>query len=445
MTSINTKDKANTMFKKLYLTATTLLLLLAVGIAQAHHIELYKGDMHVLKVGPIKRVAVGDGKLVSTSILENGQLLLLAEGTGETEIRVWLKTGKVRQFKVRVGENDLERESSEVRLLTRDLPGVKQRRVGAYIILEGIVDVEGKALIEAVGKLYKNLVDLTKPAQVSAEKMVYMQVKITEFNTSKVKNLGIAWQNSFNGPSAGIVSESISGRGSSVINNLPATEPIGLATVGAPTNANSSFGYFGIGTRITSAINLAKSSGDALILAEPVLSARSGGEAEFLSGGEVPLPVQSSTGEQNVEFKEFGIKLKLKPLADDRGNIVARVETELSTVDQSLAVNNIPGFRTRKAATDVSMKDGETLVISGLVNSEVAKNRSRLAGLGDIPVLGRLFRNNNFRNAKSELVIFVTPYIVDAESELNQAAIEHAENLRTDFFEALEQDNKILD
>lgn len=412
--------------------------------AQAHHIDLYKGDMQVLQLGAIKRVAVGDGKMISTSIIEDGQLLILAEDVGETQLRIWMKSGKVRVYKVRVAENDMAREAVEVRSLTKSLPGVTQRRVGQYIVLEGVVDEKGKALITQVKELYKQLVDLTKPAQVSAEKMIYMKVQITEFNTSKLSQLGIAWQNSINGPSAGIVAETMSGTGVSVIDNLPTTGGVSLSN-GAPTNARDSFGYFGIGSGIRSTINLAKSSGDALILAEPILSARSGGEAEFLSGGEVPLPSTSSLGSSEVEFKEFGIKLKFKPLADERGNIVARVEAELSTVDQSLAVNNIPGFRTRKAATDVTLRNGETVVISRLVNNEMAQDRSRLAGLGDIPILGRLFRSSNFRNAKSELVIFVTPEIIDTQSSVNAEAQAHADRLRETFFENIKKNKRILD
>ena len=442
--STTKNNKALNMFKnglRIFLFS----LLLVTSLAHAHHIDLFKGDMQVLKLGPIKRVAVGDGKMISTSIIEDGQLLILAEDVGETQLRIWMKSGSVRVYKVRVSENDVSRESAEIRSLTKSLPGVTQRKVGEKIILEGVVDEKGKELITQVKELYKNMVDLTKPAQVSAEKMIYMKVQITEFNTSKLSQLGISWQNAINGPSAGVVAETMTGGGVSVVDNLPTTGGISLPTTGAPTNARNSFGYFGIGTGIRSTINLAKSNGDALILAEPILSARSGGEAEFLSGGEVPLPSTSSLGSSEVEFKEFGIKLKFKPLADERGNIVARVEAELSTIDQSLAVNNIPGFRTRKAATDVTLKSGETVVISRLMNSEMAQDRSRLAGLGDIPVLGRLFRSTNFRNSNSELVIFVTPEIIDTTSSVNAEAQEHAEKLRETFFENIKKNKRILD
>jgi pilus assembly protein CpaC len=208
---------------------------------------------------------------------------------------------------------------------------------------------------------------------------------------------------------------------------------------------NNEFGFFGIATEIISSINLARNSGDAIILAEPSLSARSGGEAEFLSGGEIPLPVTSNDGQASVEFKEFGIKLRIKPTADDAGNIIAEVETELSTVDPSLSVGGIPGFRTRKASTDASLKNGQTLVISGLVNRELSDNTTGFAFLSKIPVLGALFRSKDFRNNKSELVIFVTPYIYDELSDINLKAIERSNRMRSEFLENIEQTADILE
>jgi len=272
-----------------------------------------------------------------------------------------------------------------------------------------------------------------------------MNVQITEFNTNKLKNLGINWQNSFNGPGLGFATEGLfEDTGElSVIESLPGS--VGFSFDNVTDASGELYGYFGIASQLTSTINLAKNNGDALILAEPSLSARSGGEAEFLSGGEVPLPVTGDDGQTSVEFKEFGIKLRIKPLADDRGNIIAEVETELSTVDSSLAVNGIPGFRTRKASTDVSLKNGETLVISGLVNKELSNNVTKLAFLGDIPILGSLFRSTDFRNAKSELVIFVTPYIYDEDSEVNKQAVNHAQELRQQFLDNINEDDDILE
>ena len=174
-------------------------------------------------------------------------------------------------------------------------------------------------------------------------------------------------------------------------------------------------------TEITSRINFLVNSGHALILAEPRLSAVSGGQAEFLAGGEVPLPTTGSLGQSNVEFKEFGISMKISPVVDSNNRIRASVETEISAVDNSVAVDGIPGFLTRRTSTEVSMNAGETLVISGLLDKQSSKDTEKLAGLGDLPIFGTFFRNNNVNEVDRELVIFVTPTVYDADSELNQA------------------------
>jgi pilus assembly protein CpaC len=412
-------------------------------------IVLYVGDIETLSIGSIKRIAVGQGSVLSTSILENGQLLLLAEEAGETKLRVWMKNGEVDTYKITVQQNDLIRQSKEVRELVQSFPSVTQKRVGSRIYLEGNVDQVGKDAITIIQSIYPDsLVDLTRVAQISSQKMIHMKVQITEFNTSKLKALGINWQNTFNGPSLGYATETVfedTGQ-ISVIDSQPSGVDLKFDnSTGQVDVSNGQFGYFGIATQVLSNINLAKNNGDALILAEPSLSARSGGEALFLSGGEVPLPVTSSLGQSTVEFKEFGIKLRIKPLVDERGNIVAEVETELSTVDTSLAVNGIPGFRSRKVSTDVSLKDGQTLVVSGLINKDFQDNTTGLAFLSDLPVLGPLFRSEEFRNSKSELVIFVTPYIIDEGNAINQKAIQYAKDLREGFLDNVQRDANLLD
>lgn len=405
--------------------------------------NLYVGEVKVIKVGEVDRVAVGNGDLLSTSILKNGQLVILAEGEGDTKLHIWTKDGKERQMKVMITKSDSQRELEEIQSLLKSLPGVNVRMVGGRPVVEGTVDSGGSSLLEVVGGVYKDLVNLTNLAQVGNQKMVYMNVQITEFNSSKLSELGINWQTNINGPSWGYAKETTDNSNSiSVLTNSGA--PLNVAQ-GGPITANTRLSYFGIASEMTSRINLAINNGDALLLASPILSARSGGEAEFLSGGEIPIPVSNGLGDTSIEFKEFGIILRIKPRADNAGNIVAQVETELSTVDDSLAVNNTPGFRTRKTSTDVSLRDGQTLVLSKLVSNEVTKNTTGIKFMSKIPILGALFRSTNFRNSRSELVIFVTPYIFDSNSEINKQAVTRAEELKRKFFNSIDKDASILD
>ncbi len=457
---------------------------LSVPAAGQKMLRMFVGDMQVLQPGPVRRVAVGIDKVISTSILENGQLLVLAEGKGETVLRLWLKDGGERSYKVVVDERDLGRASSEARAMLRNLPGVTLRRVGGNLIVEGEVDDEGKALIKQIGAVYRlvdlttirsnalvadllkpysdvtvrtvgkyavieghvskaqtaiiekvkkafpNVLDLTQQKRLDSKKMVYMKVQMTEFNRSRLRELGIAWDSSIVGPKGVFERNFVTERGLSVSPNIQ-----GVATAG----------YFGIATEIASKINLAVSNGDAILLASPTLSARSGGKAEFLSGGEVPVPVPGPNLTTTIEFKKFGIILKVAPEADERGNVLAKVETEVSTIDQSVSVENTPGFRTRRASTEVSLHSGQTLVISGLVNRELARDMSGLPWLHSLPVLGPLFRSTKFRDARSDLVIFITPIIQDPDQPLNREGVARAGALRKEFIDRLDLAPDILD
>jgi pilus assembly protein CpaC len=405
---------------------------------------MYVGEIKILRLGAIDRVAVGNSKLISTSALEGGQLVLLAEGEGVTSLHIWLQNGSELDYTVAVGATLTRKGTDEVRDLLRDVPGMEVREVGESIVLSGTIDPRWMPIIETVTGQYSGIMDLTQKTApiLPADKMVFMNVKITEFNTNKLQDLGIEWDNPIAGPSAAVNFEAV--------NNdqfrAQASDPPGVSFAADLPFANDTKGFFGIASEITSRINFLVSTGDALLLAEPTLSARSGGEAEFLSGGELPIPTTGALGQTNVEFKEFGISLRIRPVVDTENNIVARVFTEVSAIDSSVAVQGIPGFLTRKTETDISMRAGETLVISGLVNQDAAEDLSKLKFFGDIPVLGALFRSTNFRNRKSELVIFVTPTVVDATDEANRARMAKQNDLVRRFKAAVDsEDIEILE
>jgi pilus assembly protein CpaC len=256
------------------------------------------------------------------------------------------------------------------------------------------------------------------------KKMIYMKVQIIEMKKSLLENIGMQWPNSFSGPMLGFAG------------NLGSSKP---QTQGAlrgvlPMPLNGVQTYLGISSLINTTINLAKNNGDAYTLAEPELSARSGGEAKFLAGGQIPLPAQSAIGGGSVEFKDYGVRLMIKPVADDLGNISASIKTEISSIDTSVAVQGIPGFLTRQSETEVNMKNGQTLVMGGLVNTEMSNDASRVPGISNVPVLGRLFRSDNFRSGRTDLVILVTPTIIgDPSSSINRERIEKAMDMRERF------------
>ena len=463
----------------------------AVGANQSMTMSI--GEIKLLRLSPIERVAVGQSTVLSTSLLKNGQLLLLGEAEGTTTVHVWFESGKETQYTVRVSEKDQQTTAQTLNNLLSGIPGVQAEVVGDQIVLHGdvppeygpvvdavmvkypnVINVTSKIanivrellsdvggidvstvgthvvlrgdvskydvpVIEKVGKEFEEIMDLTTSSGLAEERMIFMNIKMTEFNKNKLKNLGINWTNPIAGPSVAFASD-VDG------NNVFRAPSESATFADLPLQVKTPIGYFGIATEISSRINFLVNSGDALILAEPRLSTRSGGEATFLAGGEVPLPTTGSLGQSNVEFKEFGISMKISPIVDSKDRISASVETEISAIDNSVAVDGIPGFLTRKTATEVSMNAGETLVISGLLDQQSSKDTEKLAGLGDIPILGTFFRNKNIRNVERELVIFVTPTVFDAHSELNQAFIRRRQQNIDAFKEAVnEPDLQILE
>ncbi|MEX2524210.1 MAG: pilus assembly protein N-terminal domain-containing protein [Gammaproteobacteria bacterium] len=437
------------MIKKQILAV--LLFALSWGGVHADEItELFAGEIKILQVKDIKRIAVGNASLVSTSLLTNGQLLLIGEAPGNTNIHIWFNDGTEDDITIRIkeGYGTLAHKADEVRSLLQDVKGLNVRVVGERIVLSGRIDRTYEDAIGTVSGAFPELMDLTRkldPAQydvleLPANKMVFMNIKITEFNKNYLENLGIQWDNPISGPSAAYALDLVDNDVFRVQSQAPSLGGL------EPGDASTPLGYFGIATEISSRINFAVNSGNALILAEPRLATRSGGEASFLAGGEVPLQTTNQLGASNVTFKEFGISLGVKPEVDQNNNIRATVTTEVSAVDNSVAVQGIPGFLTRKTTTDISMHSGETLVISGLINQQASKDINRLKFLSDIPILGELFKSKTFRDQKSELVIFVTPTVFDAESDLNQREINRRREGIQDALDAIDEDRlEIID
>ncbi|NQZ31305.1 MAG: pilus assembly protein N-terminal domain-containing protein [Oceanospirillaceae bacterium] len=451
--------------KNMFRVSLTLLVLSLSITVQADNFRLFVGQMKTLALPGIDRVAVGNSGLVSTSIMDNGELLVLAENAGDTEIQIWLKDGEVIAHKFYIIPANTARNVAEIRSIVGRVKGLSVRQVGSNIILKGAISHQASAIIKKVSSVYTNVLDLTTAtassdlaevfknmpnvivrnagnklvvsgdvsdedkAYIEAVKssypelldltnsnatkpMVYLNVKITEFSNKAAENLGVAWAGSAQGPS--LHSNTFNG---------DAYNPDGLPDL-----------TYGIVSSLTSILNFAISSGEALILASPTLSALSGSEAEFLAGGEFPVAVPDGNGGTAIEYKEYGIILKIKPVVDSQGRIIASIDIEISSIDSSVTVNGAPGLKKRKTTTEVSLKQGQTFAISGLVNREISKDISRFPFLSKIPVLGALFRSKNFADNRSDLIIFITPNIVDADSKLNTEQLAEAAAIETKFF-----------
>src|SRR5690606_24806400 len=190
---------------------------------------------------------------------------------------------------------------------------------------------------------------------------------------------------------------------------------------GGPVPLGSSLNLLSaINAGLNAQLRLMEQNGSASILAQPILSARSGAEASFLAGGEFPYSVSNING-TTIQFKPYGIRLEISPRVDHNGVIRARIMSEVSDLDLSVMGAAGPALRTRKTETEFNVMQGGTIVLSGLLTRDVNAAIDKVPFLGDIPVLGALFRSRRFQNNTTELVVCVTPHAAD-QPTLDQAA-----------------------
>jgi pilus assembly protein CpaC len=429
----------------------TILLLLSLIIVALHSsqtcaktyeevLEIYVGQTEILSHRGVSRVSIGSGDLASVKVLRDaGQILLIGKKTGLTDLRVWMRNKLQKHYLLRILDQPPEVAMEQVRKHLADIEGVSIKLVGDQVVIEGSSLRKSDQLrVEAVSKQFPNVTSYVTDGGITLHGMIHMDVKVVEVKKNELKKIGIDWADIINGPQYAAINDYVTNSVFRPVPGIDITNPGSL-----PLDVGSSNPYFGIATNLTSIINLMANDGNARMLAEPQLTCRSGGKAEFLAGGEVPLPIRNNDGSVSVTFKQYGIILKIEPESDPDGYISTHVSVEISTVDDSIKVLDIPGFLTRKTDTDMNVRQGETMVISGLVNTESAKAVDKLPGLGNIPILGELFKSRSFKNNETEMVILVTPHIIDPEHKINKQWIKRASELREQSSEDLEF--KLLD
>ena len=336
----------------------------------------------LLLMAEVRRAALGSGRVVSFATPERGQLLLFGEAPGETTAELWLADGTQHRLRIRVREQDLSRRLTEVQELLAGVPGVTARLSGRYVVLEGTrAGAADRARAAEIAALYPGEV-LDFVGEVDWETMVQMQVRLVEVRRDQLEKLGIRWDNEAAGPA--------------------------VSAVGGGGNGGLSV-RASLLSELTSRIDLLQQQGLAYTLAEPVLSSRSGDPARFVSGGEIPIPVTDGLGATDVQYKEYGLILQIRPHAGRDGTIHAEIDLELSQIDPAVRVGDYPGFIKRHTSTAFNVLDGQTMAIAGLMMRERGRDRSALPGLGSIPVAGALFRSRRRMQRETELLVLISP------------------------------------
>ena len=405
-------------------------------------VTMYQGQALVrMAPGPLRRVAVGDGKLIEVRTIGHRELVLIANKRGDTSLQLWMRDGSQRSVAVHVGLGNAGQTAVLVRKLLGEDSDISVNSIAGKVVLTGSnLSQVDMAHVAAIKKMYPQVLDFTTANAVQMKPMVMMKVRIMEFRKNAMNQIGIKWDSVIDGPSGGLVHD---WKTNAMYRMTPSTfsgiDGSGKA-VTLPLQVSGTAAYFGIATSIASKINLMMQTGNAWELAEPQLAARSGGVADFLVGGEVPIPVDQGLGSTSVQYKNYGIKLHIEPVVNSAGDISADLETEISRIDPSVTVNGYPGFITRRATAQVNVHTGQTIVISGLVDANAAKSFDKVPGLGQIPILGALFHSRDFQANRTDLVIFVTPLVVNPDSPENKKMIDKSNRLRDDFRKTIGSD-----
>ncbi|TWA90220.1 pilus assembly protein CpaC [Bradyrhizobium stylosanthis] len=236
--------------------------------------------------------------------------------------------------------------------------------------------------------------------QVAGSLQVNLSVRVAEVSRSAMKELGI--------------SLSASGQNGAVVFGFSSGKPGGSgASQGGGT---ASIGFGAGGTNISAVLDALANEHLASVLAEPNLTAMSGESASFLAGGEFPIPVMQDNRQVSVQFRQFGISLEFVPTVLNNNQINIRVKPEVSELSKEgeVSINgmSLPGLSTRRASTVVELASGQSFAIGGLIRRNFNTDITTFPGLGDVPILGALFRSSSFQKQETELVIVVTPYIV---------------------------------
>lgn len=376
-------------------------------------LTLEVGQAHLIEAPGVRRIAVGNGKTIQATAIDKRQVLVLPEAPGQSSLHLWPRRGPPLAYRIHVIPAETGRLLAGVQAMLGHEANLRVGIVGERVVVEGEQpSVAQAARLRTLMETYPALVNLV--GEAGRERMIAMDVRMVEIKRSALENIGVRWDPSANGPSFGIVGD---------IHRGSAFDPGGAAAgVGLETGSGVApfSALFGIATSIRSMINLLEQSGDAVVLAEPRLSCRSGATARFVAGGELPIPQAGNLGAIDVQFKEYGVKFDISPVAGSDGLIRAKVATEISSIDFDVQVKDVPGLLKRRAETEVSLREGETLIIAGLLRQDAAGHVDKVPGLGDVPVLGALFRSRMYREQQTDLVVFVTPrFIEDPELEAN--------------------------
>lgn len=358
---------------------------------------------------PAKTVFVANPEIADIQVPNPGSFLVYGKKAGTTMVFAITEAGGATSYTVRV-----IRQSGEIAAAVHNAVPKAQVRVSATangVTIAGSVDSprDAERLKAAARQFLGDKETINFDVTVTGEIQVSLRVRVAEVSRNIDKQLGVNWQGLFN--SGTLAVGLLTGRTpitTAVGNFVPANSPTTYGSVG--------FGYQSGNLNVSTLIDMLDQDGLASVLAEPTLTAVSGETATFLAGGEYPIPVPQALGVITIDYKRYGISVDFTPTVLDGNRISIKVRPEVSALSTAgqLTLNGVtvPALTVRRAETVVELGSGESFAIAGLFQNNTQNQLQQLPWLGEVPILGPLFRSSSFQRNESELVIIVTPYIV---------------------------------
>ena len=359
----------------------------------------------------LRRVYVSNPAVLDSLTASPHQLVITAKAVGSGSLVLWNEMGQSNLYTVLADLDVAGLQDSLAQALPGDHVDVKALQGRVY--LWGVVGSDGE--VEEAVKLARNYSkDVVNSLVVDPRHnpQVELKVRIAELDRTKLSQFG------FNFLSTGKNTAGVTTSGFS-----PPTFPQIGGTGGTQALVADVLNlfYFNTDLNLGATIRLLQDKGILQVLAEPNLATINGQPAKFLAGGEFPYPViQGSNGgftSVTIQFRPYGVKLEFTPYVNPDGTIRLKVNPEVSALDYTNVVKisgyTIPSLSTRKADTEVELKNGQSFAISGLLDHRITDDFSKIPGIGDIPILGQLFRSRNLNHSVTELIVIVTPTIVE--------------------------------
>jgi pilus assembly protein CpaC len=379
----------------------------------------------------LKRVSVTDPGVADAIVVTPTQILVHGRSAGEVSLLIWDELERSRSFDLRVDVDVSAAAEEERRIFPDEQITVTPSR--SAIVLSGHVTTEDIAKrAEMIAAAYsKNVVNVLTFGPVGAQEIL-LEVKFAEVDRSAALQLGVNYFTPGTGHTTGTLGtgqfggSSVSTSSTTTTTNTSGTSTSSTSAIPPTINLTNPLNLFlfrsdinfGVVVQALQQKNLLQ------ILAEPNLIAVNGKEASFLAGGEFPFPmVQPGQGftAVTISFKEFGVRLRFTPVIMPNGNIHLRVVPEVSELDftNGLTISgfNIPALSTRRADTEFELRDGQSFVIAGLMDNRLTEIANKIPGLGDIPILGNLFKSKNLQKSKTELMVLCTVHRISPNNQ----------------------------